>query len=94
MPEPTDGLAQYQSIKVVRAGEITEVVDAGCYVKEADGDGILRIFDDGMTARYQPVVGDFWVCYDGGYQSISPKAVFGAGYVLLGFDPNYVPPAA
>jgi hypothetical protein len=92
--EPTDGLATYQSIKIVKAGEITEVLVAGCYVKEANGDGILRMFEDGMTVRYTPVVGDFWVVYDDGYQSISPKAAFKTGYVLTGFDPDYVPPAA
>jgi hypothetical protein len=83
MSEPTGGLAEYQSIKIVKAGEITDVVPAGCYVKDANGDGVLRIFPDGMTARYQPVVGDFWVVYDDGYQSISPKAAFDAGYVLV-----------
>ena len=37
MSEPTDGLQQFQSVKRVLAGEITEVVPAGCYVKEANG---------------------------------------------------------
>jgi hypothetical protein len=82
MNEPTDGLQQYQSIKKVLAGEITEVVTAGCYVREADGTGVLREFPAQMTARYQPVVGDFWVVYpDDGYQSISPRKAFGQGYV-------------
>lgn len=79
---PTDGLKQFQSIKRVLAGEITEVVPAGCYVKEADGSTkILRIYPPNMTSRYQPVVGDFWVVYDDGYQSISPREAFLSGYV-------------
>lgn len=84
MKEPTDGLASYQSTKIVKAGEITEVVTAGCYVKEANGDAVLRIFEDGMTVRYTPVVGDFWVVYpNDGYQSLSPRKAFVEGYDLL-----------
>ena len=83
MTEPTDGLQQYQSIKRFLAGEITEVVPAGCYVRDADGTGVLRLFPDNMTARRTPVVGDYWVIYDDGYQSISPRAPFEAGCVKL-----------
>lgn len=83
MDEPTDGMLQYQSIKRVLAGKITEVVPAGCYVQDANGDSILRLYEDGMTARYQPVVGDYWVVYDDGYQSLSPKAAFDTGYTLI-----------
>lgn len=78
---PFPGLADYKSIKRVTAGEITEVVPAGCYVTTATGDGVLLMFPENMTARYQPQVGDFWVIYDDGYQSISPRAPFLAGYV-------------
>lgn len=82
--EPTSDLATYRSHKIVRAGKITEVVEAGCYVQEA-GEGSakhLRLYDEGMLARYQPKVGDYWVVYDGEYQSISPGASFEAGYAL------------
>jgi hypothetical protein len=82
--EPTDGLVQYRSIKHVLAGEITEIVPAGCYVREADGSAILRIFEPKMTERYQPKVGDFWVIYEDGYQSLSPRAAFLGGYVAYG----------
>lgn len=82
--EPTDGLQQYQSFKRVLAGQITEVVEAGCYVKEADGKtAVLRIFPPKMTERYRPVPGDYWVVYDDGYQAISPKSAFEGGYVAL-----------
>ncbi len=80
--EPTGGLAEYRSIKHVRAGEITEIVPAGCYVREADGSAILRIFEPKMTERYQPQVGDFWVIYKDGYQSLSPRQAFLSGYVI------------
>ncbi len=77
---PGDGLAEYQSVKRVHAGEITEVLDSGCYVREANGEAVLRFYDPGMTIRYTPVVGDFWLIYSDGYQSISPRAVFEDGY--------------
>ena len=80
---PTRGLQRFQSVKVVQAGEITEVVPAGCYVQEADGTGVLRLFVDAMTARYMPKPGDFWVVYEDGYQALSPRAAFLSGYVPL-----------
>jgi hypothetical protein len=79
--EPTKGLARWQSIKQVQAGRITEVVEYGCYVQEADGTAVLREFLPGMTARYTPIVGDYWVVYPDGYQSISPAAAFESGYI-------------
>jgi hypothetical protein len=83
MNEPTDDLAQYQSIKRVLAGEITEVVEYGCYVKGGDGTAVLREFAPNMTSRYQPKVGDFWVIYDDGYASLSPAKAFNEGYILM-----------
>lgn len=78
---PTDDLATFKSSKIVKAGEITEVVAAGCYVQSADPkQSILRIFEENMTARYQPQVGDFWIVYPDGYQSISPREAFIEGY--------------
>ena len=82
MTEPTSGLARFQPIKQVSAGEIVELVEAGAYVREADGTSVLRIFPKNITPLYQPKVGDFWVVYDGdGYQSVSPREAFLAGYV-------------
>ncbi len=80
---PTDQMAEYQSIKKVKAGRIIEVVPAGCYVENADGSAVLRTYPPKMTERYQPVVGDFWVVYGDGYQAISPKAPFDEGYVVI-----------
>jgi hypothetical protein len=82
MSEPYPGLAEYQSVKRMHAGEITEVVPAGCYVRTATGDGVLLEYPPSMTARYTPVPGDFWVIYPGdGYQSISPRQAFLDGYL-------------
>lgn len=82
MSDPFPGLAQFQSTKIVSAGEITEVVPAGCFVTTATGDGVLLLFQPGMTTRYQPKVGDFWVIYQPDeYASISPRDAFLNGYV-------------
>jgi hypothetical protein len=36
--------------------------------------------DQGIFARYSPKVGDYWVVYEDGYTSISPRAAFESGY--------------
>jgi hypothetical protein len=81
--EPSETMGVYQSTKRVQAGEITEVVELGCYVNNEDGTSTLRKFEPGMTVRYKPVVGDYWIIYDDGYQSISPKVAFDRGYHLI-----------
>jgi hypothetical protein len=81
--EPTDQMQPWQSTKKVLAGRITEVVEAGCYVENMGGETILRIYPENMTARYTPVVGDYWVVYPDQYQSLSPRAAFEDGYVAL-----------
>lgn len=81
---PVGDLAQYKSKKIVRAGEIVEIVPAGCYVQSADAkESILRPFLENMIARYTPEVGDFWVVYEDGYQSLSPRKAFLEGYDKL-----------
>lgn len=80
MSEATHGMTAFQCVKNVLAGEITEVVSAGCYVRRHDGSSVLRLYEPKMTERYTPVVGDFWVIYSDGYQSISPRKPFIEGY--------------
>jgi hypothetical protein len=80
--EPFPGLASWKSIKIVRAGEITEIVSAGCYVRTGDDGAVLMLYsDEKMTARYQPQIGDFWIIYPDGYQAISPHEAFVTGYI-------------
>lgn len=83
MSDSLPDLARYRSTKCVQAGEITEVITNGCYVRDANGIATLRFFDPGMTVRYQPARGDFWIVYSDGYQSISPRQPFLEGYILL-----------
>lgn len=86
MTEPTSCLAAYQSIKRVLAGEIIIVGPYGCHVRMTSGDSVLLAYPPKMTERYQPVVGDWWIVYPDGYQSICPKAAFDAGYFLITVD--------
>ena len=84
MPELAHKLTRYRSIKEVNAAEITAVRPGGCYIRDADGNSIFRLYPPHMTARYTPVPGDFWIVYDSdGYQAISPRAVFLAGYTAI-----------
>lgn len=86
MSDAFPGLALYQSVKKVNAGEITEIVPAGCYVRTSGEDAVLLTYPENMTARYEPKVGDFWVIYEDGYQAISPREPFLSGYVAINQD--------
>ena len=81
-------LPQYRCHKVVRAAEIIGVRSVN------DRTSLLCLNTGGcsmihtqvpttMFARYTPVKGDFYVIYDDGYASISPRGPFKEGYDLL-----------
>ncbi|QKW95338.1 hypothetical protein [Ralstonia phage RPZH6] len=53
----------------VRAARIVEVNGA---LLTLEGGGIFRA-DEGMTARYTPVPGDYLVTQEGGYVYVNPK---------------------
>lgn len=80
----------YQSHKQVKAAQITEVspVDESKHVKLVLDDGVTFHADGPMYIRYMPVVGDYLVVYEDGYQSISPQKAFEDGYT-----PVYAPGA-
>jgi hypothetical protein len=78
----------YRCHKLVRALEIAEITQG-----PRTGELTFRIADAGfapvtvergMTARYFPVPGDFYVVYEpDGYESISPRKAFLDGYTLI-----------
>lgn len=84
----------YQCHKRVKAAPITEVVmdtvpaELGGYgvVKVVAGDTVVEGHAAAkMCVRYVPKLDDYLVEYDNDkYHSISPKAVFEAGYALVG----------
>lgn len=80
-------MPQYQCHKKVRALEIDRLE------VESDGSVTMHFLDPGyepkraaepLFVRYQPVHGDFYVLYENGYESISPRAPFLDGYSRLG----------
>ena len=84
----TTNLPRWQSHKVVHAaaisqiklhnGQITALVLGG-----ADGSERVVTPAPNMFARYTPVEGDYYVVYDDGYASISPRQAFEIGYHRL-----------
>lgn len=78
-------LPLYKSHKTVRALEVASVTEGGprgrnVFFKDDSYDPVLCPAE--MFARYMPVPGDFYVVYDDGYQSFSPRKAFVEGYTL------------
>jgi hypothetical protein len=91
MPDPSySDLPVYQCHKKVRALQIKEAF------REPDAEvvtlhfldrsyGTMQVMSD-VVSRYWPHEGDYFVLYEDGYQSISPKAAFENGYKLIAGD--------
>ncbi len=91
---PTRGLPQYQCHKKVWALKIKEVnlhdptgseppleFAGGHLFFEKEGYSPMP-FDAEFYRKHKPEAGCYWVQYEDGYTSISPAAVFEAGYTL------------
>lgn len=83
---------RYRCFKEVRALVIKRVMtmittEHNVTFEFVDGfDPITTRYD--VISRYTPKLGDYLVIYDDGYMSVSPKAVFEAGYARIGDDPS------
>lgn len=84
----TASLPLYKSHKTVRALEISSLAPHAA----VDGKYVLTFTDtsyppmsiaQAMLARYRPVRGDFYVVYEDGYASFSPRKAFVDGYTLV-----------
>ena len=74
---------KYRSHKIVTAAPIVAISELGTVVVEDDF-GIEQQFapnEPNMAAKAS--VGDYAVAYEDGYKSVSPKAVFEAGYARI-----------
>lgn len=71
-------MPRYQSKKKVWALEVASI--EGNTLVFADVRYAPRTVDDAVLVRYRPVPGDFYVQYDDGYESISPRKPFVEGY--------------
>ena len=75
---------RYQSIKVVWAVVIVEILEGGNLLKGEDGESYLcpsQNTKDG--GGYQPEIGDWLIKYDNDYMSVSPKKAFEDGYRIF-----------
>lgn len=84
----TSKMPAYECHKTVHALEIANV---GHYMTSAEGklvrkltftDGTAREVTDDVFRRYIPTPGDFYVVYENGYESFSPRDQFLGGYKL------------
>lgn len=85
-------LAKYRCHKIVNAGEIGFVgaeeyrdglLGRAITVLQADATPAEKFCGHKMFSRYTPTPGDFFVVYDDGYESISPRQAFLDGYAKI-----------
>lgn len=74
-------MPQYQSHKKVWALQILSVEEN--IIHFMNSIYAPREVDPKIFSRYIPVSGDYFVVYEDGYESISPKKVFEEGYALI-----------
>jgi hypothetical protein len=75
-------LPRYRCHKVVRAAKIGEIVrgEPNCFILPADPRLKAIIVPIEFVEKHAPQPGGYFVVYDDGYQSFSPKEAFEAGY--------------
>lgn len=86
-------LARYRSHKIVRAGRIWAILGASTgganlEVESARGEWLPAQATASMLARFRDggrdlETGDFFLIYEDGYESLSPKDAFEGGYGRL-----------
>lgn len=75
-------MPKYKCHKEVWALEI-ETVEFGPKLVFADKSYEPMPISQSVLARYTPKPGDYFVTYEDGYQSISPKKAFEEGYTRI-----------
>jgi hypothetical protein len=79
-----DLFPRWRSHKEVSAAKIVQVFSDGLMELDVNdpNTGLLMVVApaDKMFSRYRPIEGDYYVVYDDGYASISPRAAFLEGY--------------
>jgi hypothetical protein len=76
----THKLLKWQSHKCVHAARILDIEDDEIVLEGVEGARVNVTAAPNMFSRYRPVVGDYYVVYDDGYASISPRQAFESGY--------------
>lgn len=79
---PMSELASWKCHKVVMAGKIMAVSLSVATITVENADGSLMQYDltPNLVARGTPTIGDYFVVYEDGYSSWSPKKAFEEGY--------------
>lgn len=73
-------LPLYQCHKKVNAAKIDSILTNDEFNWLGLNGGIDICVSDEYMAKHTPVVGGYYVLYEGGYESFSPGAVFESGY--------------
>lgn len=79
-------LPRYRSHKIVRALQLATIeknLDGSASVWPGDARFPVMRLGSPVVTRYFPVVGDYYVIYEDGYQAISPKKAFEDGYTRV-----------
>jgi hypothetical protein len=86
----TSNMPRYVSHKKVHALEISAVApepEVRTFRLSFAEPGFADVIPDaGMFSRYMPVKGDFYVVYEDGYKSFSPRKAFLDGYAREGLN--------
>lgn len=75
-------LPKYKCHKIVQAAVILEVGTRAMKLDTPDSPTFVSVTPDWVN-KTNPHIGDVFVIYDDGYQSVSPRAAFDAGYTPL-----------
>ncbi len=74
---------KYRSHKIVAALPIVAKTPDAMYVDPQPGTGFHKFEPNEPGMAHKAVPGDYAVVYEDGYKSVSPKAVFEAGYTRV-----------
>lgn len=76
-------LPEWQCHKRVRAAQIVAIKDFENGSQELEfGSGVKALVDATWVKRHNACVGGYYVVYEDGYASFSPRAAFEGGYTL------------
>lgn len=77
---------KYQANPVIvdafKIQEISQDLEYNCLRLRLDNAEFVRT-EEGMTSRYFPQIGDYWVIQDDGYKYLNPKDIFERKYSAL-----------
>lgn len=81
-------LEEYECHKHVRAAQIVHIVGDVITIEGPNDFRATFTAEPVLFSRYRPVIGDWYVVYEDGYESFSPKKAFEDGYHLFNADPT------